>query len=196
MGLVPPVGKVGSRPRDCGCADQIAHLGIGYVPEIAQVSRADGEADLEARAEARIVGRWKFGRACRSGPARRSGRRACRGRGRCSRCAHADGRPDLVIDEPTEGLAPKLVEQVGRLRQIAKRARRSCWSAEEFAVALKTPPTLWATAAIVFEGTPPACRQRGIAEWLEVGRAESRRNTRAVEASLRFPKGRLPCHCR
>ena len=63
-------------------------------------------------------------------------------------CRTLMGDPDLVIiDEPTEGLAPKLVEQVGRCSTRSPgAASRSCWSsrsshrAEDLAAALRHGP--------------------------------------------------------
>jgi ABC-type multidrug transport system ATPase subunit len=44
----------------------------------------------------------------------------------------ADGDPDLImIDEPTEGLAPKIVELVAEyLKELKNREFRCCWSSK------------------------------------------------------------------
>ena len=46
-----------------------------------------------------------------------------------SMCRTLMGDPDMImIDEPTEGLAPKVVEQVSRLlEEIASRVLPFCW---------------------------------------------------------------------
>ena len=71
---------------------------------------------------------------------------------------HLDGRPDLVIiDEPTEGLAPKLVEQVGTLLdEIAKRGTAILLVEQKLTIALKISRRLYVMGhgRIVFEGTP------------------------------------------
>ena len=64
MGLVPPVGNISFKGRSIAGLrpDQIAHLGVGYVPEDRQVFpdltvRQNLELGLK---RAGIVGRWKF----------------------------------------------------------------------------------------------------------------------------------------
>ena len=56
MGLVPPLGQISFKGRPIAGLrpDQIAHAGMGYVPEDRQVfPGADGPAEPRARAEAR-----------------------------------------------------------------------------------------------------------------------------------------------
>ena len=84
------------------------------------------------------------------------------------------GDPDLVlIDEPTEGLAPLLVEQVGvLLAEIASRGVSILLVEQKLTIALKISRRLYVMGhgQIVFEGSPEdlaanhAIRQ----EWLEV----------------------------
>src|SRR6478735_613552 len=64
MGLVPPAGQIGFKGRSIAGLrpDQIAHLGIGYVPEDRQVFpgltvRQNLELGLK---RAGVFGRWKF----------------------------------------------------------------------------------------------------------------------------------------
>ena len=124
MGLVPPSGQIDFKGRSIAGLrpDQIAHLGIGYVPEDRQVFpgltvRQNLELGLK---RAGIVGRWKFEDVFKLFP--NLGERQDNPAGVLSggeqqmltMCRTLMGDPDLVIiDEPTEGLAPKLVEQVG-----------------------------------------------------------------------------------
>ena len=89
-------------------------------------------------------------------------------------CRTLMGDPDLVIiDEPTEGLAPKLVEQVARLLdEIARRGISILLVEQKLTIALKISKRLYVMGhgRIVFEGTPAelgadaAIRK----EWLEV----------------------------
>ena len=89
-------------------------------------------------------------------------------------CRTLMGDPDLIlIDEPTEGLAPKLVEQVGLLlEEIARRGVSILLVEQKLTIALKICSRLYVMGhgRIVFEGTPAdlhanaAVRQ----EWLEV----------------------------
>ena len=136
MGLVPPVGKIGFKGNPIAGLrpDQIAHLGIGYVPEDRQVFpgltvRQNLELGLK---RAGVVGRWKFEDVFALFPnlaARQDNPAGVLSGGEqqmLTMCRTLMGDPDLVIiDEPTEGLAPKLVEQVGQLLdEIARRGRR------------------------------------------------------------------------
>ena len=89
-------------------------------------------------------------------------------------CRTLMGDPDLVIiDEPTEGLAPKLVEQVGTLLdEIAKRGTAILLVEQKLTIALKISRRLYVMGhgRIVFEGTPTElAANAGVRkEWLEV----------------------------
>ena len=89
-------------------------------------------------------------------------------------CRTLIGDPDLVIiDEPTEGLAPKLVEQVGQLLdEIAKRGVAILLVEQKLTIALKISHRLYVMGHghIVFEGTPAelTANEAIRKEWLEV----------------------------
>jgi len=89
-------------------------------------------------------------------------------------CRTLMGDPDLVIiDEPTEGLAPKLVEQVARLLdEIAKRGIAILLVEQKLTIALKISTRLYVMGHghIVFEGSPAALAANNAVrkEWLEV----------------------------
>ncbi|MBX9964984.1 MAG: ABC transporter ATP-binding protein [Burkholderiales bacterium] len=89
-------------------------------------------------------------------------------------CRTLMGDPDLVmIDEPTEGLAPKIVEQVASLfDEIAKRGISILLVEQKLAIALKISQRLYVMGhgEIVFEGTPEDLRANEAVrkEWLEV----------------------------
>jgi branched-chain amino acid transport system ATP-binding protein len=84
------------------------------------------------------------------------------------------GDPDLIlIDEPTEGLAPKLVEQVGELlSEISRRGVAILLVEQKLAIALKISNRVYVMGhgRIVFQGRPadfgPDSAVRK--EWLEV----------------------------
>jgi branched-chain amino acid transport system ATP-binding protein len=84
------------------------------------------------------------------------------------------GDPDLImIDEPTEGLAPKMVELVaGLLEQIARRGISILLVEQKLTIALRVSRRLYVMGhgRIVFEGTPEDLKANaGIRkEWLEV----------------------------
>ncbi len=89
-------------------------------------------------------------------------------------CRTLMGDPDLVlIDEPTEGLAPKVVEQVaGFLCEINKRGISILMVEQKLAIALDISQRLYVMGhgQIVFEGTPRDLRDSAAVrkEWLEV----------------------------
>jgi branched-chain amino acid transport system ATP-binding protein len=89
-------------------------------------------------------------------------------------CRTLMGDPDLMlIDEPTEGLAPKLVEQVGELlAEIARRGVSVLLVEQKLAIALKISSRLYVMGhgRIVFEGTPADLGANSAVrkEWLEV----------------------------
>ena len=89
-------------------------------------------------------------------------------------CRTLMGDPDLVIiDEPTEGLAPKLVDQVAELlNEIARRGVSILLVEQKLTIALKISKRLYVIGhgSIVFEGDPTAlaANQNIRKEWLEV----------------------------
>ena len=89
-------------------------------------------------------------------------------------CRTLMGDPELVmIDEPTEGLAPKIVEQVARLfEEIRNRGISILLVEQKLTIALKISKRLYVMGhgQIVFEGTPEELRANdGVRkEWLEV----------------------------
>jgi len=84
------------------------------------------------------------------------------------------GDPDLVmVDEPTEGLAPQLVELVrGLLENIASKGVAILLIEQRLTIALAISHRLYVMGQgrIVFEGTPQALRDNAAVrrEWLEV----------------------------
>jgi branched-chain amino acid transport system ATP-binding protein len=84
------------------------------------------------------------------------------------------GDPDLVmIDEPTEGLAPRVVELVAELfREIKRRGVAILLVEQKLAIALDLSERLYVMGRgqIVFEGSPADLRANAAIrrEWLEV----------------------------
>jgi branched-chain amino acid transport system ATP-binding protein len=84
------------------------------------------------------------------------------------------GDPDLVmIDEPTEGLAPKIVELVARLfEEIKNRGVSILLVEQKLTIALRISQRLYVMGhgRIVFEGTPEDLKASEAVrkEWLEV----------------------------
>ena len=89
-------------------------------------------------------------------------------------CRTLMGDPELVmIDEPTEGLAPKIVEQVALLfEEIRKRGISILLVEQKLAIALDISERLYVMGrgSIVFEGRPRDVRENTAMrkEWLEV----------------------------
>jgi branched-chain amino acid transport system ATP-binding protein len=84
------------------------------------------------------------------------------------------GDPDLIIiDEPTEGLAPKIVELVGQYLKTLQLAGVSVLLIEQkltIAMEISDRVLVMGHGTIVFEGTPEGLRQDAEVrkEWLEV----------------------------
>lgn len=89
-------------------------------------------------------------------------------------CRTLMGDPEIImIDEPTEGLAPKIVQQVGQLlERIAQRGVAILLVEQKLSIAMKVSSRLYVMGhgRIVFEGTPDELRESPEIrrEWLEV----------------------------
>jgi branched-chain amino acid transport system ATP-binding protein len=184
MGLVPPIGRVVFKDKDVAGlrTDQIAHAGIGYVPEDRQIFptlTVQQNLELGMKRTGRF-GRWNFDDMYALFPnlaERRANAAGVLSGGEqqmLTMCRTLMGDPDLVIiDEPTEGLAPKLVEQVGQLLdEIARRGTAILLVEQKLTIALKISRRLYVMGhgRIVFEGTPAELSANATIrkEWLEV----------------------------
>ncbi len=184
MGLVPPHGVVRYRGRDIAGlrADLVAREGIGYVPEDRQVFptltvRQNLELGLK---RAGRFGRWTFDDVFRLFPNLAERQNTSAGvlsggeQQMLTMCRTLMGDPDLIlIDEPTEGLAPRLVEQVGTLlSEIASRGVAILLVEQKLTIALRISQRLYVMGhgQIVFDGTPDALAANDDVrrEWLEV----------------------------
>jgi branched-chain amino acid transport system ATP-binding protein len=89
-------------------------------------------------------------------------------------CRTLMGDPELImIDEPTEGLAPLIVQQVGDLiAEIARRGVAILLVEQKLAIAMRISHRVYVMGhgCIVFEGTPAALKANEAVrkEWLEV----------------------------
>jgi branched-chain amino acid transport system ATP-binding protein len=89
-------------------------------------------------------------------------------------CRTLMGDPELVmIDEPTEGLAPTIVQQVGDLiANIARRGVAILLVEQKLSIALRISHRVYVMGhgRMVFEGTPAELKanQAVRREWLEV----------------------------
>jgi branched-chain amino acid transport system ATP-binding protein len=89
-------------------------------------------------------------------------------------CRTLMGDPDLVIiDEPTEGLAPKIVELVaGFLQALRARGLSVLLIEQKLTIAMQISDRclVMGHGSVVFEGTPAALQANAAVrkEWLEV----------------------------
>jgi branched-chain amino acid transport system ATP-binding protein len=184
MGLVTAHGTVRFKGRDIAGLrpDQVAHCGVGYVPEDRQIFptltvRQNLELGLKRSGK---FGRWNFDDVFALFPNLKARQDTSAGvlsggeQQMLTMCRTLMGDPDLMlIDEPTEGLAPKLVEQVGELlAEIARRGVSVLLVEQKLAIALKISSRLYVMGhgRIVFEGTPDDLGANSAVrkEWLEV----------------------------
>jgi branched-chain amino acid transport system ATP-binding protein len=89
-------------------------------------------------------------------------------------CRSLMGDPELIIiDEPTEGLAPKIVELVGQfLRELRNRGVSVLLIEQKLTIAMQISDRalVMGHGSMVFDGTPDALRANAAIrkEWLEV----------------------------
>ena len=161
---------------------KVAHLGIGYVPE-----NRDIFAKLTVHQNLMLgqkgsgkKSRWSFDDMYTMFPRLLERQHTEAGvlsggeQQMLTLCRTLMGDPDLIIiDEPTEGLAPKIVELVGQYLQTLKAKGISVLLIEQkltIAMAISDRALVMGHGAIVFEGTPDTLRADAYIrkEWLEV----------------------------
>ena len=184
MGEVRPVGRVEFKGEriDSLKPHQIARRGLGYVPEDRAIfpGLTVRENLLLGMKSARVSGRWTLDEMFGMFPLLRERADAPGGvlsggeQQMLTICRTLMGDPDLImVDEPTEGLAPKLVELVGELlEKIAARGIAILLIEQKLTIALNISRRLYVMGQgqIVFEGTPQDLRMNQAVrkEWLEV----------------------------
>jgi len=184
MGLVPPQGSIIYQGEEIVGykAHTIAQKGIGFVPEDRWIFPGltvlqNLQLGLKGK---NTQGRWTIEDVFEMFP--KLGERSNVQGGLISGgeqqmltiCRTLMGDPNFImIDEPTEGLAPKLVEQVGRLiEEIAQRGISVLLVEQKLHIALKISQRLYIMGhgQIVFEGSPDDLKDDESIrkEWLEV----------------------------
>ena len=184
MGEVAPTGSIEFKGEEIAGKKsfEIAHLGLGYVPENRDIfpGLTVRQNLLLGMKSSKKEGRWKIDEMFEMFP--NLAERADVHGGVLSggeqqmlcMCRTLMGDPDMImIDEPTEGLAPKLVEQVGQLlKEIAGRGVSILLVEQKLAIAMQISQRAYIMGhgQIVWEGTPDELRQADAirAEWLEV----------------------------
>ena len=184
MGMVDAKGSVNFKGEELGGlkAYQIAHKGLGYVPENRDIFptltvRQNLVLGMKGTKQS---GRWSMGDMFRLFPRLEEREHTQAGvlsggeQQMLTLCRTLMGDPDLVmIDEPTEGLAPKIVELLRELFiEINRRGVSILLVEQKLAIALEISQRLYVMGhgQIVFEGTPESLRANAAIrkEWLEV----------------------------
>ena len=184
MGLVAPTGSIKFRGQEIvgHKPHEIARLGLGYIPETRDIfpGLTVRENLLLGVKNMRHEGRWSMPdmfnlfpdlgtRADTAADVLSGGEQQM-----LTMCRTLMGDPELVmIDEPTEGLAPMLIEQVGTLlEEMSKRGISVLLVEQKLTIALKISQHLYVMGhgQIVFDGTPAELRnnEKIRKEWLEV----------------------------
>lgn len=163
-------------------AYQIAHLGIGYVPENRDIfpKLTVHQNLLLGQKGSGQDSRWTFKDMYTMFPRLLERQHTEAGvlsggeQQMLTLCRTLMGDPDLIIiDEPTEGLAPKIVELVGQYLQTLKAKGISVLLIEQkltIAMAISDRALVMGHGSIVFHGTPDSLRADAYTrkEWLEV----------------------------
>jgi branched-chain amino acid transport system ATP-binding protein len=184
MGEVPPQGSIKFKGRDIASLPnyRIAQLGLGYVPEHRDIfpSLTVRQNLMLGIKNTRRDGKWRLDDMLAMFP--NLAARADTAAGVLSGgekqmltiCRTLMGDPELImIDEPTEGLAPLIVQQVGDLiAEIARRGVAILLVEQKLSIAMRISHRVYVMGhgRIVFEGTPAELRQNLAVskEWLEV----------------------------
>lgn len=184
MGDPQPTGEItfkgnaiaGRKPHE------IAHLGIGFVPEERAIfpSLTVEQNLLLGIKNARHESRWSLDETWKLFPQLKERADAPGGalsggeQQMLTMCRTLMGNPDLImVDEPTEGLAPQMVERIGELLQeIARRGISILLVEQRLVIAMRISQRVYVMGhgRIVFEGTPAELSAADDVrrEWLEV----------------------------
>ncbi len=163
-------------------AFEVAHLGLGYVPENRDIfPTLTVHQNLMLGQKGRGKGsRWSFDDMYQLFPRLKERQHTEAGvmsggeQQMLTLCRTLMGDPDLIIiDEPTEGLAPKIVELVGAYLKTLKERGVSVLLIEQkltIAMAISDRALVMGHGSIVFHGTPDSLRADAYTrkEWLEV----------------------------
>jgi branched-chain amino acid transport system ATP-binding protein len=185
MGQVDGSGSVrfGERELLGLKAYEIAQLGLGYVPENRDIFpklTVHQNLMLGQKSRTKRPPRWSFEDMYRMFPRLKERQHTEAGvlsggeQQMLTLCRTLMGDPDLImIDEPTEGLAPKIVELVAEyLKELKRRGLAVLLVEQKLAIALEISERCYVMGhgRIVFEGTPADLRANAYVrkEWLEV----------------------------
>ena len=184
MGLVDADGSVKWKDQELLGEKPfaIAHRGIGYVPENRDIfPKLTVHQNLQlGEKRGKQNPRWSFDDMYRMFPRLKEREHTEAGvlsggeQQMLTLCRTLMGDPDLImIDEPTEGLAPKIVELVAEyLKALKQRGLSVLLVEQKLTIALEISERCYVMGhgRIVFEGTPADLRANAYIrkEWLEV----------------------------
>ena len=184
MGLVDGQGSIKWKDEEIlgHHAFDIAHRGIGYVPENRDIfPKLTVHQNLMLGEKRRgQAGRWSYADMYEMFPRLKERQHTEAGvlsggeQQMLTLCRTLMGDPDLImIDEPTEGLAPKIVELVAQyLKELKKRGVSVLLVEQKLTIALEISERCYVMGhgRIVFEGPPDDLRNNAYIrkEWLEV----------------------------
>jgi branched-chain amino acid transport system ATP-binding protein len=161
---------------------EIAHMGLGYVPESRDIfpTLTVQQNLLLGQKHSAKPGRWSIDDMYAMFPRLQERQHTEAGvmsggeQQMLTLCRTLMGDPDLIIiDEPTEGLAPKIVELVGQyLQKLKSRGISVLLIEQKLTIAMHISDRCYVMGhgSVVFEGTPDELRQDSYIrkEWLEV----------------------------
>ena len=186
MGLVPPsAGSIRLQDRELAGARPyaICRAGVAFVPEERETfANLTVEENLRMGEQSAVHGayRWSTEQMFDYFPRLKERRNTKAGslsggeQQMLTICRSLLGNPLVIlIDEPTEGLAPKIVAQVGEcIRDMHAKGVSVVLVEQKLAIALKvsTRVCVMGHGRIVYEGTPQelAANEKLLAEWLAV----------------------------
>ncbi len=184
MGMVDNAGEVLWRGQNIlGMkAYEIAHLGLGYVPESRDIfpKLTVHQNLMLGEKGGKKPNRWSFDDMYKMFPRLRERQHTEAGvlsggeQQMLTLCRTLMGDPDLImIDEPTEGLAPAIVQLVAEyLMELKRRGISVVLVEQKLAIALQISDRVYVMGdrRIVFEGTPAELKADANIrkEWLEV----------------------------
>ncbi|MZR12357.1 ATP-binding cassette domain-containing protein [Maritimibacter sp. DP07] len=184
MGEVPPKGEILFKGQPIAGLEshKIARMGLGYVPESRDIFPAMtvrqnlvlGVKDMRHPGKYTIDEMLDMFPNLRARADNQAGVLSGGEKQMLTMCRTLMGDPELIIiDEPTEGLAPKIVQQIGdMIAEIAKTGVAILLVEQKLSIALRIAHRVYVMGhgEIVYGGTPAEFAERDDvrAEWLEV----------------------------
>jgi branched-chain amino acid transport system ATP-binding protein len=187
MGLVDCTGSITFQGKELVGLDphQVAYAGVGYVPENRDIFptltvEQNLTLGLKNRVKGKVGGRWGYDDMYAMFPRLKERQHTQAGvlsggeQQMLTLCRTLMGDPDLIIiDEPTEGLAPKIVDLVAQyLQELKRRGLAVLLIEQKLAIALDISNRVYVMGHgnVVFEGTPADLQTDAAVrkEWLEV----------------------------